>query len=157
MKITECNRCGARIHRSHGYGYVALSIHDEFTGDLLENPYEHNDYCPKCMMDIEDCIETPTHRNSEKTQAKLPYTFTFRPADESGMMFASNEEVHKDKALFIHNFANLLRQTREQVMDLALSDDGNEITIEFEGGGTRKVNIALDSYTAIMKDVLKAL
>lgn len=84
-------------------------------------------------------------------------TYTYRPANEERMMFASAEENHKDKVLFVHNFANLLCQTREQILDLTLSDDGEEITIEFDGGGTRKVNIALDSYIAIMRDVLKAI
>ena len=62
-----------------------------------------------------------------------------------------------EKAVFITNLAGLLRQTREGVVDLALSEDGETVTILFDGGGTRRVNIACDSHLAIIKDVAGAI
>ncbi len=84
-------------------------------------------------------------------------TKLFVPANEGAMMYASPEEQLIDKGLFISNFAAQLRQTREGIVDLALSEDGNTVTILFDGGGTRKVNIACDSYVAIMRDILAAI
>lgn len=78
-------------------------------------------------------------------------------ADEDKAMYASPEVAALDKAMFITNLAGLLRQTREGVVDLALSEDGETVTILFEGGGTRRMNIACDSYLAIVKDVVKAI
>ena len=77
-------------------------------------------------------------------------------ADEDKAMYASPEVAAADKAMFITNLAGLLRQTREGVVDLALSEDGETVTILFEGG-TRRVNIACDSYLAIIKDVAGAI
>lgn len=50
----------------------------------------------------------------------------------------------------------LLRATSagRNIEDLILSEDHNEITIQFVEGGTRKVNIAGDSGYAIIKDVM---
>ena len=78
-------------------------------------------------------------------------------ADEDKAMYASPEVAALDKAMFITNLAGLLRQTREGVVDLALSEDGETVTILFEGGGTRRANIACDSYLAIIRDVAKAI
>lgn len=78
-------------------------------------------------------------------------------ANEGKMMYAPPEVAAADKALFITNLAGLLRQTREEVVDLALSKDGDTVTIIFDGGGTRRVNIACDSYLAIVKDVANAI
>lgn len=78
-------------------------------------------------------------------------------ANENKTMFASPEEMAIDKGLFVTNLAGLLRQTREDVVDLALSEDGETVTILFDGGGTRRVNIACDSYLAIVKDVVGAI
>ncbi len=84
-------------------------------------------------------------------------TRVYIPANESARMNMTKEEAHKDKALFIKNFADLLAQTREEVFDLTLSEDGNTCTILYESGWTRDVNIHMDSYTALMRDVLDAI
>ena len=78
-------------------------------------------------------------------------------ANEDKAMYASPEVAAANKALFITNLAGLLRRTEEGVVDLALSEDGETVTILFEGGGTRRVNIACDSYLAIIKDVAGAI
>ena len=76
-------------------------------------------------------------------------------ANEDAAMHASPEVA--DKTMFITNLAGLLRRTEEGVVDLALSEDGETVTILLEGGGTRRVSIACDSYLAIIKDVAGAI
>lgn len=78
-------------------------------------------------------------------------------ANEDKAMYASPEVIAVDKAVFITNLAGLLQQTREGIVDLALSKDGETVTVIFEGGGSRQVNIACDSYLAIVRDVTKAI
>lgn len=80
-----------------------------------------------------------------------------KPANETGAMLASEEVQHRDKVRFVSNLAGLLGQTREEVADLALSEDGKTVTILFKGGASRCVNVACDSYIAIIRDVAKAI
>jgi hypothetical protein len=87
----------------------------------------------------------------------MALTNIYIAANEEEAMHASPKTAMQDKALFITNLAGLLRQTREGIIDLALSEDGNTVMILFEGGGTRRVNISCDSYIAIVRDVLKAI
>lgn len=75
-------------------------------------------------------------------------------ANESAMMFASEAEDRADRKLFVENLGWLLSQTREGVECCELSDD-EIVTIHYKGGGTRKVNVNLDSYAAIIRDVAK--
>ena len=59
-----------------------------------------------------------------------------------------------EKKDFIKSFEAVLRNTNVGVINLDLVDD-EHVEITFVGGGKRKVNIACDSYKAIMIDVLK--
>lgn len=65
------------------------------------------------------------------------------------------EHYKADRKLFVKNLGDLLSQTGEQILSAEL-DDNDIVTIHFEGGD-KKVNVAMDSYTAIIKDVLKAI
>lgn len=66
----------------------------------------------------------------------------------------SMKDAHK-KAL-VQQFAEVLRMARRSnVEDLELSDDGNTVTIHFEGGGRRPVNVEMDSDTALLLDVIR--
>lgn len=56
------------------------------------------------------------------------------------------------KKQFIKSLEETLRLTRAGVKSLELVDD-ETIIIHYEGGGKRPVNIALDSATAIIRDV----
>lgn len=56
------------------------------------------------------------------------------------------------KKQFIKSLEQTLRLTRAGVKSLELVDD-ETIIIHYEGGGKRPVNIALDSATAIIRDV----
>ena len=77
-------------------------------------------------------------------------------ASETAAMFMPTEKALEDGKLFVHNLGELLAQTREQVISCEL-DDNEIVTITFIGGGTRRVNVNMDSYTAIIRDVAKAV
>lgn len=59
-----------------------------------------------------------------------------------------------DKREFVKAFETVLRNANVDVICLDLIDE-EHIEITYVGGGKRKVNIACDSYKAIMIDVLK--
>lgn len=59
----------------------------------------------------------------------------------------------KDRKLFVENLGELLSQTNQQVIGTEL-DDNEIVTVHFEGGD-KKVNVNMDSYLGIIKDVLK--
>lgn len=77
-------------------------------------------------------------------------------ASEKAAMFMTNEKALEDRKLFVHNLGELLFQTREGVISCEL-DDNEIVTITYKGGGTRRVNVNMDSYTAIIRDVAKAV
>lgn len=60
------------------------------------------------------------------------------------------------KGALVRQFAEVLRLARRSsVEDLELSEDGNTVTILFEGGGRRPVNVEADSDTALLMDVIR--
>ena len=59
----------------------------------------------------------------------------------------------KDRKLFVENLGELLSQTNHRVIGAEL-DDNEIVTVHFEGGD-KKVNVNMDSYLGIIKDVLK--
>ena len=59
-----------------------------------------------------------------------------------------------NKSEFVKSFETVLRNANVDVVGLDLIDD-EHVEITYVGGGKRKVNIASDSYKAIMIDVLK--
>ena len=77
-------------------------------------------------------------------------------ANETAAMFMPEEKALEDRKLFVHNLGKLLSQTREGVISCEL-DDNEIVTIPFIGGGTHTVNVNMDSYTAIIRDVAKAV
>ena len=58
MRIIKCDRCGREIPQGTKIGYVAVNWRapsdDSF---MLDNPYEHMDFCQDCMKDIVTVIE----------------------------------------------------------------------------------------------------
>lgn len=60
------------------------------------------------------------------------------------------------KEQFIKSLEDTLKLTRAGVDRLELVDD-DTVVIYYEGGGKRPVNIALDSATAIIRDVTRAV
>ena len=59
-----------------------------------------------------------------------------------------------NKSEFVKSFESVLQNANVDVVSLDLIDD-EHVEITYKGGGKRKVNIACDSYKAIMIDVLK--
>lgn len=60
----------------------------------------------------------------------------------------------KDRKLFVENLGELLSQTKHRVVGAEL-DDNEIVKVFFVGGIYRKVNVNMDSYLGIIKDVLK--
>lgn len=60
----------------------------------------------------------------------------------------------KDRKLFVENLGELLSQTNRRVIGAELDDNGI-VKVFFVGGIYRKVNVNMDSYLGIIKDVLK--
>lgn len=62
----------------------------------------------------------------------------------------------EDRKLFVHNLGELLSQTREDIISAELAR--NEIvTVTYSNGGTKHINVEMDSYMAIIRDVTKHL
>lgn len=68
-------------------------------------------------------------------------------------LMGNEEGCLKDRKLFVENLGELLSQTNQQVISAEL-DDNEIVTVHFEGGD-KKVNVNMDSYLGIIKDVLK--
>ena len=62
---------------------------------------------------------------------------------------------NENKAALVASLAETLKLTREGVESLELSPDEKTVTIRFEGGGSREVNVHADSELAIIRDVCK--
>ena len=77
-------------------------------------------------------------------------------ASETMAMFMNEKDALEDRKLFVHNLGEVLRQTREGIISAEL-DDNEVVTITYEGGGTHQVNVNMDSYAAIIKDVSKII
>lgn len=60
------------------------------------------------------------------------------------------------KEQFIKSPEQTLKLTRAGVESLELADE-ETVVIHYEGGGKRPVNIALDSATAIIRDVARVV
>lgn len=60
------------------------------------------------------------------------------------------------KEQFIKSLEQTLKLTRAGVESLKLADE-DTVIIHYEGGGKRSVNIALDSATAILRDVARVV
>ena len=77
-------------------------------------------------------------------------------ADEIQAMFVSDDKVLADRKQFVHNLGELLSQTRESIVGAEL-DDNEIVTVTYKNDHTIKVNVAVDSYLAIIRDVTKHL
>lgn len=72
-------------------------------------------------------------------------------------MKAANETnyTEEDKELFVENLGWLLSQTRTGVVSAALDSENDVVTVTFDNGYKKRVNVACDSYIAIIRDVAK--
>lgn len=62
----------------------------------------------------------------------------------------------RDRKQFVTNLGFLLKQTREQIIDCYLDDD-DLVHITYVGGYEKTINVRMDSYLAIIRDVTKYL
>ena len=77
-------------------------------------------------------------------------------ANETKAMFVSDDLALKDRKQFVHNLGELLSQTREGIIGAELNDD-EIVTVTYKGGHTVHINVNMDSYLAIVRDVTKYL
>ena len=77
-------------------------------------------------------------------------------ANEVLAAFMPNDAALSDRKLFVRNLGKLLSQTREGILGAGLGDD-EFVTIIFKSGDPIRVNVNMDSYFAIIKDVVKAI
>lgn len=64
------------------------------------------------------------------------------------------EKYHQKKEIILNSLLATLRYTDAQINDLVLIDD-ETVEIRYQSGGTYKVNIAADSGTAMIRDIMK--
>lgn len=81
---------------------------------------------------------------------------TSRRANETTAMYASRAEALADRKRFVQQLGILLSQTREGVESATL-DDEEIVTVKFKGGHEIYVNVNMDSYAAIVRDVTKRI
>lgn len=76
---------------------------------------------------------------------------------ESLLMFVDDEDkLLKNKELFVEEVGKLLSLTREGIEKIYLRDYDTAVIV-FREGIERDVNIHLDSYLAIIKDIIEAI
>ena len=82
-------------------------------------------------------------------------------ANETAAAFVmSKEDATRDREQFVVNLGDLLSQTREKVSGCALIDaekPTEHVLVIFKGGGTRRINTYMDSYAAIIQDVIEGI
>ena len=74
-------------------------------------------------------------------------------ANELATMYQADGEF-EDRCLFVRNLGWLLSQTRNNIISCELDMD-NIVTVTYQGGNTKKINVRMDSYMAIIRDVAK--
>ena len=75
-------------------------------------------------------------------------------ANETFAAYLNPDKALADRKLFVHNLGVLLAQTREQVISAELNDD-EEVVVTYKGGRTKAINVNMNSYMAIVRDVSK--
>ena len=63
----------------------------------------------------------------------------------------------EDRYLFVHNFGVLLRQTDTNIFSLEWDAATDTVKIEYTNEATKVVNVTMDNYIAIMRDVLRQI
>ena len=79
---------------------------------------------------------------------------TLRRANETAAMFVPRAEALADRKLFVQQLGVLLSQTREGVESATL-DDKDIVTVRYKNGHEIYVNVDMDSYADIERDVMK--
>lgn len=77
-------------------------------------------------------------------------------ANESEACWMDEGDALEDRKLFVRNLGELLSETREGIVGAEL-DDNEIVTVTYNNGYQLRVNVNMDSYTAIIRDVTKAI
>ena len=80
-------------------------------------------------------------------------------ANEALAAFLCESDALEDRRIFVRNLGWLLSQTREGVIscELGIERDEEYVAITFKGGYQRRINVHMDSYAAIVRDVARAI
>ena len=81
-------------------------------------------------------------------------------ANETRAAFMSKEDAIRDREIFVENLGDLLTQTRERIAGCILIDaekPTEHVLVLFKGTGTQRIGTYMDSYAAIVKDVMKGI
>lgn len=81
-------------------------------------------------------------------------------ANETMAAYWDEAHARADREIFVQNLGWLLAQTREQVIACELINAGQEgehVLVTYHGGHTRRINVHMDSYAAIVRDVAKRI
>ena len=84
--------------------------------------------------------------------------YTLKRASEDLENYVPEEEALAIRKQFVRNFGWLLSQTRDRVLscELEVPAKGVEhVVIKYRNGAEKRVNVSLDSYAAIIRDVAK--
>ena len=117
------------------------SILNEDTG-VYHISCENKEHPMWCGTYPTDCTEFTVH------EGELPKT------KKSGKANETLNDSKEDRKLFVHNLGLLLSQTREGIKSCELDDD-EIVTVNYRSGYKLKVNVNMDSYMAIVRDVIK--
>lgn len=77
-------------------------------------------------------------------------------ANETMACYLAPEPALEDRKRFVRNLGDLLSQTREGVISAEL-DDNEIVTVTYQNGATRHINVNMDSYAAIIRDVARRI
>lgn len=77
-------------------------------------------------------------------------------ASETAAMNMCTADAYQDRKLFVHNLGELLSQARERVV-CAYLDDNDQVHVQYRSSHEKVINVACDSYLAIVRDVTKNL
>lgn len=77
-------------------------------------------------------------------------------ANESKHSRMSEEQQWNDRRTFVHNLGDLLSQTRENIFGAELYDN-DTVGIMYSSGHIEYINVAMDSFMGIIRDVTRNL
>lgn len=77
-------------------------------------------------------------------------------ASETKAAYMSNIEAYQDRRQFVENLGILLKQTREGIVGAYL-DDSEHVHVVYNNDYEEIINVNMDSYMAIIRDVTKRL
>lgn len=82
-----------------------------------------------------------------------------RAANEALAFYLGDDADLEDRMLFVRNLGWLLSQTREGITGCELVSLKHEeyVVINYKGNYHRQVNVHMDSYAAIVRDVAMAI